>query len=360
VNRLAIRLAGALALLVSAGLALAQPAAPSQPAAPAQPPAAPAGPAPTGLTVGSGNYFSPIVADLDKAIAFYKAVGFEFTGEPANADKNPQLRAMFGLPDARLRYQVGRALPYPGGVEIIEVSKAGGEPVVRRIQDAGAVTLVATVRDLDTTFARVKQLGAPIVTRSGKPLDVGAPGRMVIVKDPDGHFVELVQPAKLTEAQAAAKGNVVGVRVRMTVDNLEASLKLYRDALGFHEIAPMGTFGGTKPVLDVLGLKDGQYRVGQLQIPTTGLQFTLIDFKGVDRQKKVAGVEDPGSTRIQLRVADIDKTVAALTQAGGEFVSTGGKPLDLPAGQGSIKVGIVRDPDNMFLVLINAPPAAPR
>jgi hypothetical protein len=31
----------------------------------APPPSAPAGPAPTGLVVGSGNFFSPIVRDLD-------------------------------------------------------------------------------------------------------------------------------------------------------------------------------------------------------------------------------------------------------------------------------------------------------
>jgi catechol 2,3-dioxygenase-like lactoylglutathione lyase family enzyme len=333
-------------LVAAAGLANAQPAA-----APA-----PAGPAPTGLTVGSGNYFSPIVADLDKAVAFYRAVGFDFQGEAANADANPQLRAMFGLPDARLRYQIGRAPPTPGGVEIIEVSRANGEPVARRVQDPGAVTLVATVRDLDGALARVKQLGAPVVTRSGVPLDVGPVGRMVVVQDPSGHFVELVQPAKLTEAQAAAIGNVVGVRVRMTVDDVESALELYRDTLGFRELAPIGQFGGTAAVLDVLGLTEGQYRVGQLQIPTSGLQFTLIDFRGVDRQSKLAGIADPGSTRIQLRVADIDAAVAALAEAGGTFVSTGGKPLDLPAGQGVLKVGIVRDPDNLFLVLINAPP----
>jgi hypothetical protein len=35
------------------------------------------GPAPTGLVVGSGNYFSPIVTDLEKAIAFYAAIGFQ-------------------------------------------------------------------------------------------------------------------------------------------------------------------------------------------------------------------------------------------------------------------------------------------
>jgi catechol 2,3-dioxygenase-like lactoylglutathione lyase family enzyme len=323
----------------------------------AQPPAVPAGRAPTGLVVGSGNYFSPIVADLDKAVAFYRAVGFEFQGEPANADANPQLRAMFGLPDARLRWQIGRAPPIAGGVEIIEVSNANGEAVPRRIQDPGAITLVATVRDVDAAFERVKKLGAPVVTRSGAPVQVGPVGRMVVVRDPAGHFVELVQPGTLNEAQAAATGSVVGVRVRLAVTDVDNSLRLYRDALGLHEIAPVGQYGDNAAVLDALGLSGGQFRAGQLEVPTSGLQFTLIDFKGVDRETKLAGIEDPGSTRIQLRVADIDAAAAALGKAGGTFVSTGGKPLELPAGNATLKVGIVRDPDNLFLVLIQAPPA---
>jgi catechol 2,3-dioxygenase-like lactoylglutathione lyase family enzyme len=343
------KLSFVLTMILSASLACGQTVAPAS-----------AGPAPTGLAVGSGNYFSPIVADLEKAIAFYSAIGFQFQGEPANADANPQLRAMFGLPDARLRYQIGRAPSIAGGVEIIEVSRANGQPVTRAVQDPGAVTLVATVRDLDGAFARVKQLGAPVVTRSNRPIQVGSVGRMVVVQDPAGHFVEIVQPDKLTEAQAAATGNVVGVRVRFTVSDVDRALKLYRDALGFHELAPVGQYNGDAAVLDALGLSAGQYRVGQLQVPTSGLQFTLIDFKGVERATKLAGIKDPGSTRIQLRVADIDAAVTALSKAGGAFISTGGKPLDLPAGANALKVGIVRDPDNLFLVLINAPPAAPR
>jgi len=267
---------------------------------------------------------------------------------------------MFGLPDARLRYQIGRAPSIAGGVEIIEVSKANLEPVSRSVQDPGAITLVATVRDLDGAFARLKQLGAPVVTRSGAPIKVGTVGRMVVVQDPAGHFIEIVQPEKLTEAQAAATGNVVGVRVRFTVRDVESALKLYRDALGFHELAPVGQYGGDAAVLDALGLSGGQYRVGQLQVPTSGLQFTLIDFKGVERKTKLAGIKDPGSTRIQLRVADIDAAVAVLGKAGGAFISTGGKPLDLPAGANTLKVGIVRDPDNLFVVLIHTPSPAPR
>jgi hypothetical protein len=65
------RLTLILAIILSASLAHAQTAA-----------------APTGLVVGSGNYFSPIVADLEKAIAFYGAIGFQFQGDPATADAN--------------------------------------------------------------------------------------------------------------------------------------------------------------------------------------------------------------------------------------------------------------------------------
>ena len=44
-------------------------------------------PQPTGLIVGSGNFFSPIVSDLEKAVAFYRdAVGLDVMGTPANAD----------------------------------------------------------------------------------------------------------------------------------------------------------------------------------------------------------------------------------------------------------------------------------
>src|SRR4026209_2883402 len=100
---------------VTATLAFAQ-----APAAPA-----PAGPAPTGLIVGSGNFFSPIVSDLDKAVAFYRdGPGPAATGAPANADANPALRNMFGLPDASLRWSVGRPAGMRTGVEIVEIKNA--------------------------------------------------------------------------------------------------------------------------------------------------------------------------------------------------------------------------------------------
>jgi catechol 2,3-dioxygenase-like lactoylglutathione lyase family enzyme len=326
------------------------------------------GPPPTGLVVGSGNYYSPIVANLEEAVAFYRdGIGFEVQGEPANADENPQLRAMFGLPDARLRWQIARApqaapASPAGGVEIVEISRARGRPAERQMQDPGAVMLMVVMKDIDAPLARLKELGAPVVTTGGAPVPVGAGPQgvvAVVVKDPAGHFVELLELGALPPALANSDGNIIGVRVRHTVENLERSLALYRDALGLRGGPQVPPYVGVPGVLDLLGLPhDMQYRFSILSVPTSGLGIELIEFKGAVRPAEPARIANPGSTRIQLRVADIDAAVAAVTSAGGTFVSTGGQPLDLPAGDGVLKVAIVRDPDDLFLVLIQAPPPA--
>jgi catechol 2,3-dioxygenase-like lactoylglutathione lyase family enzyme len=320
-------------------------------------------PAPTGLVLGSGNFFSPIVADLDAAVAFYRAIGFEVDGEPANADANPQLRAMFGLPDARLRWQIARAPPLGGGVQIVEVTGADGRPVDRRIEDPGTVMLLVSVRDVDATLARVRALGAPVVTRGGEPLAITGPDmRIVVVQDPAGHFVELAQPRNVP-ARAPATANVFNVRVRHTVQDLKSALALYHDALGLQGINRLQgsrrvpPYAAYQPVQKALGLgPDMIYRYAELVVPGSGLVIELIEFKDVRRHSERARLQDSGSTGIQLLVADIDAAAAALIEAGGTFVSTAGRPLDLPAGNSTMKAGIVRDPDDLFLVLIQAPP----
>ena len=96
-----------------------------------------------------------------------------------------------------------------------------------------------------------------------------------------------------------------------------------------------------------------------LEVPTTGLVFEVVDFKGVDRKRVRGNIQDPGSTRIQLQVRDVDAAIDALKRHGGSVVSTGGSTVNLQ-GRGGVttKVTIVRDPDNLFLVLLQAAPSA--
>ena len=335
---------------VAAAIALAATMAAAQPATT---------PAPTGLVVGSGNYFSPIVRDLDAALKFYRdGLGLEVAAAPGDASANPALRDMFGLPAAKIRWAIARTPAAPGGVEMVEISGAGGRALDRRLEDPGAMCLVVTVRDLDGTLARLKSFGAPVVSRGGEPVTIGAGTRIVVVADPDGHFVELSQPAELPATTAPASANVIGVRLRLAVHDVETAVQLYRDGLGLQARAPVGAFGDNVAVLDALGLEGGQYRVGLQSVPASGLMYDFVDFKGVERKSVVGRIQDFGSTRVQLRVRDLDAAIAAFERYGGQVVSTGGKPLALPAGNSTLKVAIVRDPNNLFVVLIEAPPAA--
>jgi catechol 2,3-dioxygenase-like lactoylglutathione lyase family enzyme len=323
----------------------------------AQTPATP-GPIPSGPIVGSGNFFSPIVGDLDKAIAFYRdGIGLDVAATPSNADANPALRNMFGLPDAQIRWTIGRPPAMRTGVEIVEVKKAGGRGFERQIQDPGAFTLIVVVRDIDAAFARVKQIGAPVVTTSGAPVLLGGATkiRAVIVKDPDGHFVELAQADPLPPSSAPDSANIIGVRVRLTVEDAEKAMRLYWDALGIRGLTP-GLFSSDRAVMDMLGVKSGQYRLSTAQVPTSGLRLEFLDFKGVERRVVRSSIQDPGSTRMQLQVRDVDEAVAMFKRDGGAVVSTGGSTVDLPGRGGSTtKVAIVRDPNNLFVVLLQAP-----
>ena len=291
--------------------------------------------------MGSGNYFSPITANLEKAVVFYRdGLGLDAQAAPSDLTSNAPLMAMFGLPNAKLRQQIARTPAVAGGVE-----------------DPGAVTLVATVRDLDATLARLARLGAPVVTRGGKPVTIGQNGlRIAVVKDPDGHFVEIAQPTQLPETQAPPTQNVVAMAVRVTVSDVAKAMSLYGDALGLKVNRAPGEPSGDAAVLGALGVDGGKYRVGLLQIPTSGFELRFIEFSGVDTKTVQGRIQDPGSTRMQLRVRDIDAAIAAFTRFGGEVVSTGGKPLDLPAGNNTLKVAIVRDSNNLFVVLIESPP----
>jgi catechol 2,3-dioxygenase-like lactoylglutathione lyase family enzyme len=311
---------------------------------------------PSSLVVGSGNYFSPIVRDLDAALAFYRdGLGLEVQGAPGDASANPALRDMFGLPDAKIRWAIARTPAAPGGVELVEIANAGGRALARNLQDAGANCLVVTVRDLDGTLARLKKLAAPVVSIGGEPVTIGQGTRIVIVKDPDGNFVELSQPAQVPDT-APRGANVVGVRVRLGVDDVETAARLYQEQLGLQPRAPIGEYGSNEAVLHALGLTSGEYRVAQQNVPGSGLMYDFVDFKGTERRAVRGRIQDFGSTRVQLRVRDLDAAIAAFERFGGEVISTGGRPLALPAGNSTLRVAIVRDANSLFVVLIEAPP----
>lgn len=321
-------------------------------------PAAPGAAPPGDVVVGSGSY-SPIVQDLDKAIEFY-GILLGLTVPPAQTPgprpfgSDPALLNMFGMPGAQLRYVTARIPGATVGVEMVEVKGLDRTAVHPRPQDPGGTTLILLVRDINAAFAPLKRAGVRVITPGGEPLAFGQENRArgIIVADPDGHFVELLQPNPLPETTAPADSNVIGARVRVTIADTDRTVHIYKDVLQFQP--QVGAFGSI-PLLDLMGLKGAELRLTNAQIPGSTLRLEFIELKGVEGTAIRPRLQDPGATRLQMRVRDLDAAIEKMKANGSTVISAGGQPATL---QGGIRAAIMPDPNGLFFVLLQA--AAPR
>jgi predicted enzyme related to lactoylglutathione lyase len=298
------------------------------------------------------GHFSPIVADLDRTAAFYRDVlGLEIATQPAPTwDAEPWLRRLHGTPDTPIRFATAKIPGLTWGVEMVEFKDAHRQPVQPRVQDPGACTIALAVRDLDVVFARLKRAGTPIVTAGGAPVEFAGGDvryRAVLVRDPDGHFVEVFQATPTAPTKAPASSNVIGGGIRIIVADLDRTLALYRDQLGwpFDKAAP----GDNKGFQDLTGLPVKSRH--SVATAPDGALYELVEFEGVNRTPLRTRVQDPGSTRFQLVVSDLDAALARFKSAGGQVVSAGGRPV---VEQG-VPYAFVRDLNGVFFVVWKAP-----
>lgn len=302
--------------------------------------------------VGSTGNVSPIVLSLDRSLEFYEGVlGLKSdppsTASPTDVPRPPILQ-LEGTPEGRMKWS---HLKFPGTqwwTEPLEFGDVDQKPQQPRLQDPGAVTVVLHVRDIDGLLARMKTAGTPIVTPGGSPVPVN-PGRdksrAIIVKDPDGHFVELLQPDPISAS--APSSDVIDGHVRLTIGDTDETMHLYRDLLGFQPT--IGSFAPNDALSALTGLRDARFRVTSSAIPgEPRLTLEFMEVKGVDRTPLNTRIYDPGATRLMLSVRSIDSAVGKFKAAGGTVVSTGGRAVTLGPGGPYI---VVRDLNNFFIIL---------
>ncbi len=293
--------------------------------------------------VGSGN-FSHIVSNLDKSVAFYRDVlGLELPAGAQPFGAKPEIMKLGNTLGARNRIAV---LKVPGstlGVELIEYKDIDRKPAQPRFQDPGAANLAIRVRDIEAVMMRVKSSGAKVLTAAGGPVAIGTASRNVFLQDPDGFVVEVAQPVPAP----AGEGNLIGANFEATVLDTEQTVKFYRDLLGF-QLKVGDTFNNNKLMAETAGVPGAQFRQSSGQIPGSSVRITFIEFKDTDRKPLHTRLQDPGTALLQLRVRDVDALVKTLKASGAEIVTAGGEPVT----RGNLRLAIVRDPNNLFLELI--------
>ena len=263
---------------------------------------------------------------------------------------DPALLNFLGVPNSQVRVGNVRIPGSTTRVEIVEFKGVERKIVEPRLQDPGAVRLILVVRDIDPLLANLKGHNVPVVTAGGLPVNLTAGalrGRSVVVKDPDGHFIQLLQPEVIPETTAPAASNVIDARFGLTIDDTDKTVRVYRDVLGFQpRVAP--AFVSDKTIADLMATPGAQVRINTATVPGSRLEVEFVEFKGIDRKAIDARIQDPGATRLQLRVKDTDAAVKALVGSGGVVITAGGNggPIDM---QG-LRVALVRELNNLFLV----------
>jgi methylmalonyl-CoA/ethylmalonyl-CoA epimerase len=203
------------------------------------------------------------------------------------------------------------------------------------MQDPGASLFVLTVRDLVTALAAAKKAGGEVVTTSSSPVS-----GILIVRDPDGYYVEFQLADSQLVTTPPATSMVVGARFGSVVQDAESAARFYRDRFGF-EIKTSG-WSATP---------NAQMRTAVATISGTNLTWQFTEFKDIDRKPYRLRIPDPGAPALGLQVRDLDAATAAVKAAGGSVITQGGS-----AGLGGGRVAFVRDPSGVLVEL--AQPAA--
>jgi catechol 2,3-dioxygenase-like lactoylglutathione lyase family enzyme len=294
------------------------------------------------------------VNDLDTTLAFYRDV-FGFKGNPQDFP-NTAVPLLTNAPGVKLRLSM-LALPGNMRFELTHFTGLERTPAEAKYTDPGAASVVFYVRDIDALVANAKKANARIVTTGGAPVEIsGANGktRSIILRDPDGYFVQLVQE---TPPAGAPEGSVHRVSLAFTMESAEATAKFYTGLLGIDLTGPT-VFSKDPAMLKLYGAPAGaEFRklTGVLPGPPAGVEFT--EFKGVPRTKFHLRVRDPGAPAMAIQVNEERPAIARMKAAGVNIISANGEIVDFGGGTFTI---FVEDPNGMNLEIFERNPPAGR
>lgn len=304
----------------------------------AQGPAPTPAPAPAkGATVGFMHAIHA-TSNVETTLAFYRELfGLDAKVQPfANAG----VPILTDSPGVSLRVAMLRIPGQGFNFELTEFTNTERRPAQPQVTDPGAPMMKFFVKDVEAVVAAAKKRGTPFITTGTAWV-----GDSVILRDPDGYLVAAIQ------RMGDAPVNVLGAEMGLTVADIDASMKFWRDMLGW-EFEPVGSFVESDRVglTAVMGLpKSVSVRGTRATIPGSTARLEMLQFRGVKGTPFDRRVPDPGASGIAIRVADITGLLPRLKAAGVRVVSKDGALVEWSP---TVRNVFVKDPNGFLIELV--------
>lgn len=293
--------------------------------------------------------------NVETTLAFYTDV-FGLGGK-VTPFANPGVPLLTNSPGVNLRISMLRIPGRGFNFELTEFTNTERKPAQPKLTDPGAPRMKFEVRDIAAVVAAAKKRGAAVMTAGGEPVNQ-APDhavRGILLRDPDGYIVHAIV-AEGTSVDAP--GNVVGAVMGLTVADMQASLRFWRDMLGFEFGPPiLAAFPVPAPAAALIGAPGfTEARTVMGTVPGSTARIELTEFRGQKGTPFDLRVPDPGASGMAIRVANIQDLLAKMKTAGVRVISKDGALVEWDA---KIRNVFVKDPNGFLIELVGTVAPSP-
>jgi catechol 2,3-dioxygenase-like lactoylglutathione lyase family enzyme len=297
------------------------------------------------------------VADMDRSLAFFTDVlDFEIVWDREVSGE--MYERLLGVFPARMR--VVRLRLGTEEVELTEYITPRGRPVPvdMKSNDLSFQHIAIVVSDMDQAYAKLRAVRIPHVSSAPQRLpewNRNAAGiEAFYFRDPDDHVLEIIH---FPEGKGDPRWQQSGGRTFLGIDHTaiavsdtEASLRFYRDVLGFHEAGASENYGTEQEHLNaVFGAR---LRITAMRVEGgPGIEFleylTPRDGRPMPLDEKASDLFHWQTT---LVTNDLDAVARRLRDTHYRFVSPGVVSIDGTLG---FRRGVlVRDPDRHVMQVV--------